>query len=54
MSVETSQFRIIADPKNPKLWAYEPLAHHAHLPIVGGFRTAKEARKAFERLRAAS
>jgi hypothetical protein len=49
MSIETNQFRIIPDPKNPKLWAYEPLAHHQKLETTGGFRSAKEARRAFEK-----
>jgi hypothetical protein len=51
MSIEVSQFRIIPDPKNPKLWAYEPLAHASRVEPVGGFRSAKEARRAFNRVK---
>ena len=53
MAIEVSQFRIIPDPKNPKLWAYEPLSHHALHTIVGGFRTAMDARRAWDRAKAA-
>lgn len=49
MTIEISQFRIIRDPKDARLWAYEPLAHHAYLPIIGGFKTPEQARRAFER-----
>jgi hypothetical protein len=49
MAYERPQFRIIPDPKDPSLWAYERLAHDRIVEPVGGFRTPKEARKAFER-----
>jgi hypothetical protein len=42
-----SQYRIIPDPKNPKLWAYESLSHHSLQQTVGGFRSAKLAKRAF-------
>lgn len=51
MSIEVAQFRIISDPQDSRKWAYETLLHDRSGKIVGGFRTAKDARRAFERTR---
>ena len=51
MSIEAAQFRIIPDPQDRSKWAYENLLHDRLDKIVGGFRTAKDARRAFERTR---
>lgn len=53
MAIEEPQFSIVRDPKNPKLWAYEELYHWKRGKIVGGFRSSKDARRAFERAKKA-
>jgi|GEM_PF-5563301 len=51
MAIEWPQFRILPDPDNAKLWAYELLEHASRNAVVGGFRTPQEARKAVDRAR---
>lgn len=38
---------IIRDPKNPGKWAYEGLNHFKSFGTVGGFNSAKDAKRAF-------
>lgn len=49
MVIETHRFRIIRDPANSRLWAYEFFDGLRTVEPVGGFKSPKDARRAFER-----
>lgn len=49
MTIEAPRFRIVHDPSNRRLWAYVPMDGFRELPAVGGFKSPKDARRAFER-----
>lgn len=47
------QFRIIPDPNDKRKWAYEVVDGSRSIRISGGYPTANEARRAYNRLIAA-
>lgn len=48
-TMQAFQYRIVRDPRNPKLWAYEVLEHDRYCEPVGGFQTQKKAKRAAKR-----
>jgi len=51
MLVQTQPYRIVPDPKNPNKWAYQIVSGLTVIKTVGGFKSSKDAKRAYDRAR---
>jgi hypothetical protein len=51
MIAQEQNYRIVPDPANPKLWAYQVMQGVTVIKTVQGFKSSKDAKRAYDRSR---